>query len=365
MIVYSSGSTAAPKGAVHSHGAVVRHAFAMSRAYELRPEDRLYSPMPFFWVGGLVTSLLSPMHAGACVLTEEAFEPGRTLDLLERERATVVIGWPHFAKSMAEHPSFAARDLSSIRRGSLYELVSPALRPADPGLRSNSLGMTETCGPHTVGDGRVDLPESLRGTFGRAVPGVEHKIVDPESGRSLAPGETGEICVRGYSLMQGLYKLERADVFDPDGFYHTADGGYFDADGWLFFQGRLGDLIKTAGANVAPAEVEAALVRQPGVAEAYATGIPDRDRGELVAAAVVPAAGASLDATAMLARLRGELSSYKVPRRLLVCAKSDLPFTDSGKIRRKDLAQLLARDAVEPRAQPRDPEPPRDSSRHE
>ena len=109
--------------------------------------------------------------------------------------------------------------------------------------------------------------------------------------------------------------------------------------------------------------MEAALVRQPGVAEAYAAGIPDRDRGELVAAAIVPAAGASLDGGAILTQLRSELSSYKVPRRLLVCAKSDLPFTDSGKIRRKDLAQMLAREAVEPKSFARAAEALRDSSR--
>jgi acyl-CoA synthetase (AMP-forming)/AMP-acid ligase II len=345
-IVYSSGSSAAPKGVVHSHGTVVRHARAMSGVYELAPEDRVYSPMPLFWVGGFVISLLAPMHAGACLLTEGAFEPGRTLDLLESERATVVLGWPHFAQSMVEHPSFASRDLSSVRRGSLWQVMPEHLRPKDPQLRSNSLGMTETCGPHTVGDSRDELPESLRGAFGRAVPGVEHKIVDPETGATLPPGELGEICVRGYTRMQALYKVEREQTFDADGFYRTGDSGYFDAGGWLFFRGRLGEMIKTAGANVTPAEVEAALVELPGVSEAYVAGIPDPERGQVVAAAVVPSAGRTVDAEDLLDRLRAELAAYKVPRHLLVCEKSSLPFTDSGKIQRRTLAELLARSAA-------------------
>lgn len=348
-IVYSSGSTAAPKGVVHSHGAVLRHAAAMREVYELGPEDRVYSPMPFFWVGGFVVSLLAAMQGGACLLTEGSFDPGRTLDLLEGERATVVLGWPHYAQSMAAHPSFASRDLSSVRRGSLWQVVPEHLRPKDPLLRSNSLGMTETCGPHTVGDSRVDLPERLRGAFGRAVPGVEHKIVDPETGATLPPGELGEICVRGYSRMQALYKVEREQTFDADGFYHTGDAGFFDPDGWLFFRGRLGELIKTGGANVTPAEVEAALIALPGVSEAYVAGIPDGERGQVVAAAVVPEPGAVLEPTALARRLRSEVSAYKVPRHIVVCEKAALPFTDSGKIQRRQLAELLTRSAEQGR----------------
>jgi acyl-CoA synthetase (AMP-forming)/AMP-acid ligase II len=317
----------------------------MNRVYEFAADDRVYSPMPLFWVGGFVISLLAPMESGACLLTEGAFEAGRTLDLLEGERATVVMGWPHFAQSMAEHPSFPGRDLSSLRRGSLWQILPEHLRPKDPLLRSNSLGMTETCGPHTVGDSREDLPERLRGAFGRAVPGVEHKIVDPETGASLPSGEVGEICVRGYNRTQGLYKVEREAAFDADGYYHTGDSGSFTEDGWLFFRGRLGELIKTGGANVTPAEVEVVIAELPGVSEAYVAGIPDAERGQIVAAAVVPHAGQALDPVALEHRLRTELSAYKIPRFILVCEKSALPFTDSGKIQRRQLGELLARHA--------------------
>jgi len=188
----------------------------------------------------------------------------------------------------------------------------------------------------------VDLPERLRGSFGHSVPGLEHKIVDPETGAALPPGEFGEICVRGYSLMLGLYKQEREDVFDRDGFYHTGDAGHFDADGVLFFEARLGEMIKTAGANVTPREVEVVIETFPEVVSAFVVGLPDPGRGQNVAAAVVLKRGAALDADRARARLRDELSAYKIPREWLFAAKESLPFTDSGKIDKKRLVALFA-----------------------
>jgi acyl-CoA synthetase (AMP-forming)/AMP-acid ligase II len=342
VIVYSSGSTAEPKGAVHSHGAMLRHSWNLNAFRDLRTDDRIFSPMPFFWVGGLVFTLLAAMHVGAFLLCEEAFDPGPTLLLLERERATIAAGWPHYAKAMMDHPSFRQRDLSSVRAGNLYAVLPEAVRPRDPELRSNSLGMTETCGPHTIDRMDVDLPERLRGSFGHAVPGLEHKVVDPETGAVLPPGERGEICVRGYSLMQGLHKVEREDAFDRDGFYHTGDAGWFDADGVLYFSARLGDLIKTAGANVSPREVEVAIEAFPEVQSAFVVGVPEPARGQDVAAAVVLDAGRTLSAAELRERLRRDLAAYKVPRHVVFAAKPELPFTDTGKIDKRRLAELLA-----------------------
>ena len=348
LVIYSSGSTADPKGALHSHGGLIRHAFNLNSYRDLDSADRVFSPMPFFWVGGFVFTLLACMHAGASMVCEEAFDPGETLALLEREKVTIAAGWPHYAKAMMDHPSFRERDLSSIRSGNLYAILPEDERPRDVELRSNSLGMTETCGPHSIDRMDVDLPERLRGSFGRAPEGVEHKVVDPETGAVLPPDAEGEICVRGYSVMQGLHKVEREDVFDRDGFYHTGDGGRLDEDGVLFFRARLGEMIKTAGANVTPREVEVVLDAFPEVQASFVVGVPDPVRGQNVAAAIVLDTGRDLSTEDCRNRLRDELSAYKIPRHIFFAAKADLPFTDSGKIDKRRLgAQLADRSRVE------------------
>ena len=254
MIVTTSGATAEPKAVVHTHGAEVRHAWTMAQLYELTEDDRTFTNMPFFWVGGLTVVVLSHLHVGAAVLTVERMDATEMLDLIEKERATRLLGWTLFERISAD-PTFAERDLSSIVE------MRPARAARYRGRGTTRSGMTETSGPHTAaargGRTQEDLPEHLRGSFGPPVPGVQHKIVDPETGAELADGVEGEICVRGASLMDGLYKRERSEAFDDDGWYHTGDKGS-SRDGLLFFTGRRTEMIKTGGANVAPREVELA-----------------------------------------------------------------------------------------------------------
>ena len=254
----------------------------------------------------------------------------------------MVIAWPNTTLRLQADPSFASRDLRAVP-----QLTMPS---GDPELRHGSLGMTETIGPHTgfacPGAPKEELatpiPESLRGSFGAPLPFMEHKIVDPDSGADLADGDEGEICVRGYALMTRMYKREREDVFDDDGWYHTGDRGYFRA-GYLFFTGRLTEMIKTHGANVSPREVELVLEAQADIAQAFVMGVPDAERGEQVVAALVPFGPGDVDLDDLRRRITAELSSYKVPRRFVVLADDDVPWLASGKADRLAIREMLVR----------------------
>lgn len=341
LIVYSSGSTAEPKGAIHTHGAVVRHAHNLWQMRDIRDDDVLYTPMPLFWVGGFSFTLVAAMHAGATLVFEDRFEPGATLDLIERERVTQVLGWPHMAKALVDHPTFADHDLSSIRAGNVTALL-PQDQQVDAEVpKANSLGMSETLGPHTFFP-KAPLTPETEGSFGQSVPGVEHKVVDPVTLDEVPVGTTGELWLRGYSLMVALNKRERADTFTADGWYRTGDAGHFDEAGHFYFTGRMGDLIKSAGMNITPREVEIALEELPEVVLAYVTGVDHPDRGQDVVAAVALAPGTSLDADEARARVKERIASYMVPRHIAVFAdQNDLPWLDSGKVDRRRLSAIL------------------------
>jgi acyl-CoA synthetase (AMP-forming)/AMP-acid ligase II len=340
VVVYTSGSTADPKGCIHSQGTIVRQSFVVTSSYVVTGDDVMFSSMPFFWIGGLVTALHACQHHGATLVTQPSFDAGGALELIETERATIAQGWPQQGKTLAEHPDFATRDVSSVRRTSMPDFVPADRRP--PPIRSDSLGMTETCGSHTNFDPYVALPEAKRGTFGPSVPGFEHKVVDPGTGVELAAGGEGEICIRGSSMMLGLQGFERSEVFDADGWLHTGDAGRLDDEGWLYYTGRLGDLIKTGGgANVTPVEVERALMAFDEVLEAYVVGA-ETDHGPVVAAAVVPKHGQAVDADELRIRLKADLSAYKIPKVIVVYEKVDLPFTTTGKLKKRVLADQIA-----------------------
>ena len=359
LITYTSGSTGEPKGVVHGHGGVIRHSCNLAHLSGVEATARIWTPMPLCWVGGFAFTLLRSLVVGAAFITQEVMDPEVALDLLEREGVTHVSAWPAVAKALREHASFPSRDLSSMRGGAFADALPPEKRPVDPGLTVGSLGMSETCGPHTfwtVETEQNGAPEAYRGTFGLPVPGVEHRIIDPRTGADMPPGQEGEVLVRGYSLMLGMYRRERSEVFDADGWYHTGDRGFF-RDGWFFFTGRQSDLIKTAGSNVAPIEVETSLMAFEEVKLAFVLGVPHPDRGEDVVALVVPnplfqgADGAGTDAEQLpellRTRLREQLSSFKVPRRFFVVGDADVPWLTSQKADRRALGALAEKLAAE------------------
>jgi acyl-CoA synthetase (AMP-forming)/AMP-acid ligase II len=337
-ILFTSGSRGAPKGVVHTHGGALRATASGLDARCVGSDERLYIPMPFFWMGGFGGGLLTALVAGATLLTESDPAPASTIAFLERERATLFRGWPDQAAKVAADPSFAAADLSSLRPGSLGAVLPEALR-SKPGSRANLFGMTETFGPYCGSRLDRDLPAAQYGSCGRPFDGVEIRIVDPESGALLERGRQGEIEVRGPNVMRGIAGRLRESTFTRDGFYRTGDLGTVDADGYLFYAGRTDDMFKVSGATVYPTEVEDALRTIPSIAQAYVTNLTE-PTGERVGAAVVtrtPTSVADLDREA-----RARLSSFKVPTRwVMLRSPADVPTMATGKVDKPGLQALL------------------------
>jgi acyl-CoA synthetase (AMP-forming)/AMP-acid ligase II len=211
-----------------------------------------------------------------------------------------------------------------------------------PHLQVNMLGMSESFAPHSAERLDLRLPEDKAGSSGRAVNNYERRVVDPETGEEVKLGEIGELQLRGGGLMSGFYKVERRKVFTPDGFYPTGDLIRMDADGHLYFIARRGDMIKTKAANVSRLEVEKAMAVLPGVELPVVVGLPDPELGQMVAAAVVPAADAALTEEALKTALRETLSSYKVPRRIIFITRDEVPQTATGKLKLYEMAQFIA-----------------------
>jgi acyl-CoA synthetase (AMP-forming)/AMP-acid ligase II len=342
VVIYTSGSTSNPKGIIHTHGTAITHSRFIATAHGWDDTDRIYVPMVFFWVAGLIFGFLGPMQVGATILTEHKFDAGDVLRLLESERATYTTGFPHIGPALVNHPDFASTDLSCLREGYQQVLLPPERRTADPSLRVAQLGMTETCSSHTWWPPHEQVPEAKRGSLGVAAPGYEHKVID-DVGNEVPNGVTGEICVRGTALLRGMIGKQWHEVVDRDGWLHTKDAGYRDDDGHLYFAGRTDEMIKTSGTNVAPMEVEAALGRIDTVRIAYVVGIPDPDKGAIVSAAVVLNEGRTASADDLVTACRSQIAAYKVPKRWAILADAEsLPYTTTNKIDKVRLTALMS-----------------------
>jgi acyl-CoA synthetase (AMP-forming)/AMP-acid ligase II len=341
-IVYTSGSASTPKGVMHTHAALLGHQQNLNKIRGLTAADKLFCNSPFFWIGGFAFGLLATLVAGSTLVCSNAGDAGATLDLLEAEKPTMTNGFAAAIAHLADHPSFAERDLSSMHRGNLYPIMAPDARPADPELRHNMLGMTEAGSVVLISDDESDQPEERRGSFGKPAPGFETKIVDPETAGIVSVGEIGELCIRGPYVMQGYYRRSREECFDADGWFHTGDLVRADADGFRYFVGRLSTMIKTAGANVSAAEVEKAIARVTGGTVAYVVGLENAERGQLVAAVIVqPDGSAAFQEAALRTRLKAELSAYKIPRRFLALPRAEIPLLSSGKVDTRQLKKLF------------------------
>ncbi|MBX3023571.1 AMP-binding protein [bacterium] len=331
-IFFTSGTTAQAKAVVHAHGALTTSARRIADCLGVTPDDAWWGHMPLFWSGGFVLGALATLAGGGRVVLQEVVDPGSALTLLEAERCTIMAGW-HQAAPLLEHPDFAQRRLA-LRKGTYHVQAARLMGPDNQTIGVYGMSETATC----VTAARFDDPEPIRsGTFGRALPGMEIRIVDPETQRALPGGESGEILVRGSTMMEGYYRVPRDATFDGEGFFRTGDRGWLDEAGNLHFGGRIKDVIKTAGVNVAAAEVEDALARHPAVQSAHVVGVPDPVRGENIVALVVLRPGAPATADALRELCRAELASYKVPRHVFVVDADAVPRTGTGKVEKPAL----------------------------
>ena len=332
-ILYTSGTTSFPKGAVISHGNCVPHGWYCGRVLGVTPIDRVLHALPLSGTWGGLCVPMSTFTHGACLVLMETFEPGVALRLIERERITIWNAVDAMAIAVLDHPDLARRDRSTLRTGGfgmtgggrdgLFEEVVTKL--AVP-LAYQPYGMTELnalCMHHRLDESAES--RALPGVW--PADGIEARLVDPDSGEDVAPGEEGELWFRGRLVTRGYYKKpeETAKAFTPDGWFKTGDLAVRDDEGRLVFKGRLREALRISHFMVAPAEIEAFLQTHPKVLQAFVIGIPDPRTGEAPVAYVIPRAGETITAEELVAHCRGQIASFKIPRHVRIVA--DVPRT--------------------------------------
>src|SRR5262245_12324940 len=344
-VLFTSGTTGRPKGVVMSHGQTVRLFREWSDFAGLEPGDRYVIVNPFFHMFGYKAGWLASLMRGATIFPVPVFDVPGVLSLVERERITFLPGPPTLYRSILDHPDRRAFDLSSLRvaitgAADIPVTLIEELRAELPFRRVLvGYGLTEagTC----TGSRPDDDAEIIATTVGRAMPGFEVIVADAD-GQELPRGEAGELLVRGHGVMQGYLDDPdaTAEAIDERGFLHTGDLATMDERGVVRIVGRLKDMILVGGFNVYPAEVENALLAHEAIGQVAVVGLPDARMGEVPVAYVVPAAGAAIDADAIVAWARERLANYKVPRH--VVALRALPINASGKVVKQELRDRAA-----------------------
>ena len=338
-IQYTSGTTGAPKGATLSHRNILNNGYFVARGCRYTEADRVCIPVPFYHCFGMVMGNLGCTTHGACmVLSGPGFEPGAVLETVEAERCTSLYGVPTMFIAELQHPDCSNRDLSSLRTGIMAGSPCPVevMRQVIDRMGMSEVticyGMTETS-PVSTQTAPDDELKRRVSTVGRVHPHVEVKVVD-DDGETVACGEPGELCTRGYSVMLGYWEdPERtAEAIDADGWMHTGDLATIDADGYARIVGRIKDIVIRGGENIYPREVEEFLYGHPAVGDVQVIGVPDERFGEELMAWVIPKQGAELDADGLREFCRGRIAHYKVPR--YVKFVDEFPMTVTGKVQK-------------------------------
>ena len=342
LICYTSGSTAAPKGVLLSQQALAANADHSVQLHAMTERDVVLTTLPLFHVGGLNNQTTPALRSGATVILHPKFDADATFDAIERDRVTLTVLVPAQLTVMMASPRWASADLASLRMittGST--IVPPHVLGA---VHDRGIPLVQIYGATETSPIAACLrPEDARrkaGSAGRAAAHCQLRIVD-ESDLDVPPGERGQILVRGPNVMLGYWQRPDASARAlADGWYHSGDIGHFDADGFLWVDGRMTDMIISGGENIAPAEIENLLLESAYVAEASVVGVPDPRWGERVVAVVAPRETATLTGEDVLALLHGRLARYKQPKQVLLVR--ELPKTALGKVRKEAVRELVA-----------------------
>lgn len=340
VLMFSSGTTSKPKGILNAHRGPAIQFWRWPRMFALHGDVRCWAANGFFWSGNFGMAVGGVLACGGTIVLQRVFEPVEALDLMQAERVNFPLAWPHQWAQLEAASNWGDVDLSALTF--VDHTVALARHPSVHSTWREpfaAYGNTETFTISTCFPSGTPM-ERIGESRGEALPGNIIKIVDPLTGETLPLGESGEIAVKGPTLMLGYVGATLDEVFDEDGFFRTGDGGHVDETGRLFWHGRLNDIIKTGGANVSPVEINEAIAQLPGVKMAQTVGVPHDTLGELVVACVVAHEGATLREQSMRDALKAQLASYKVPRRILFFDADELSLTGSAKIKTGDLRTL-------------------------
>jgi fatty-acyl-CoA synthase len=345
---YTSGTTGFPKGVMLSHYNIVNNGFNIGECQRFTGDDKVCLPVPLFHCFGLVLGIMAVLTHGATAVICENFDPLLVLASVQKERCTALYGVPTMFIAELNHPMFTMFDLSSLRTGIMAGSPCPmeTMKRVIGDMHAKDItiayGLTESSPVMT--QTRTDDPIEVKvGTVGRALPGVEVKVWNPETGKDCGIGEQGELCCRGYNVMKGYYKMpeETARVIDADLWLHSGDLGTVDAAGNFRVTGRIKDMIIRGGENIYPREIEEFLLAMEGIRDIQVAGVPSEKYGEEVAAFVILKAGAALTEEEVQDYCRGKISRIKVPKYVFFI--DEYPMTGSGKIQKYKLREMGAR----------------------
>jgi acyl-CoA synthetase (AMP-forming)/AMP-acid ligase II len=345
-VIFTSGTTGRPKGVVTTHAQTLRVFDTWADVVGLRAGDRYLVVNPFFHTFGYKAGIIACLLRGATIVPQPVFDVPAVLDLIERERITVLPGPPTLYQSILDAPDRDRRALDSLRLIVTGAAVVPVVlieRLRDELAVETVLtayGLTESTGTVTMCR-RGDDPETIATTSGRAIPDTEVQVVDA-AGMPTPVGEPGEVVVRGYNVMAGYFEDPQATAvaIDGDGWLHTGDIGVLDSDGNLRITDRLKDMYVVGGFNAYPAEIEQTLATHPGIAESAVVGVPDERLGEVGAAFVVARPGVSLEPSEVVSWSRERMANFKAPRTVHVV--DSLPRNASGKVLKFELRALAS-----------------------